>query len=80
MRAHGHAGATEIGHQSLFRIHRTQRRFGIRLGKFVEQWSGVTDGAFDLPEGVAAMEEIADFQIVDFQLVGASICNLGSTF
>ena len=56
MWTHGQAGTAEVGDQPLFGIHGAQRRFGIRLGKFVQQGPRVTHRALDLPESIAAMQ------------------------
>jgi hypothetical protein len=60
VRADGHTGAAEVGDQPFFRIHGAQRGARVGLGQFIEQRAGVADGAFDLPEGIAAMKFCRD--------------------
>ncbi len=61
MRADGESGAVEVGDQALFVIHGLKGRRRVRLGLLFEQGAGGADGAFDLPEGVAAVE--CDFRV-----------------
>src|SRR5271170_5159830 len=56
VRADSHAGTAEVGDQAFFRIHGAQRGVDVGFGEFVEQRAGITDGTFDLPEGIAAMK------------------------
>jgi len=56
MRPDGHASAAKVRDQAFFLIHGAQWRISVGLGQPVEQWTGIADGAFDLPEGVAAMK------------------------
>jgi hypothetical protein len=59
MWADGEACAVEVGDQALFLIHGSEGRTFIGLGMLFEEWAGGADGAFDLPEGVAAVERVA---------------------
>jgi hypothetical protein len=59
MWADGQACAVEVGNQALFLIHGGEWRAFIGLGVLFEEWAGGPDGAFDLPEGVAAVKGVA---------------------
>ena len=56
MRPDGESGAVEVGDQAFFVVHGLERRRRIGFGQFFEQRSGRANGAFDLPEGIAAMK------------------------
>ncbi len=56
MRADGESGAMEVGDQALFVIHGLERGRSVGFGLLFEQRAGGADGAFDLPEGVAAVK------------------------
>jgi hypothetical protein len=56
VRADSEAGAVEVGDQALFVIHGLEWRGGVGLGMIFEQRARAADGAFDLPEGIAAMK------------------------
>jgi hypothetical protein len=56
MRANGQAGAVEVGNQALFMVHAPEWRGRVRLRLSFEQRTGGADGAFDLPQGVAAVK------------------------
>ena len=60
MRADGESGAVEVGDQALFVIHGLERRGGIGFRLLFEQRTGGADGALDLPEGVAAVNRVAN--------------------
>jgi hypothetical protein len=46
----------EVGDQALFVVHGLERRGRVGFGLGFEQGASDADGAFDLPEGVAAMK------------------------
>ena len=52
----GQACAVEVGDQAFFLIHPVQGRALIGFGVLFEEWAGGADGAFNLPEGIAAVE------------------------
>jgi hypothetical protein len=56
MRADRKSGAVEVGDQALFLVHRSEGRALVGFSVLFEEWAGGADGAFDLPEGVAAVE------------------------
>ena len=51
-----HTSAAKVCDQAFFLIHGTQRRTSVGFGQSVKQGTGMADGAFDLPECVAAMK------------------------
>lgn len=64
MRAYGESSAVEVGDQALFMIHGCERRWCIRFVLLFEQRTRGTDGAFDFPESVAAVE--GEFRVSGF--------------
>src|SRR5579863_9013747 len=54
MRPDGHACTVEVRDQAFFLIHGTQRGISVRFRQSVEQWAGIANGAFDLPQCVTA--------------------------
>jgi hypothetical protein len=56
MRADGESGAVKVGNQALFMIHGRERGGSIGFGVLFEKRAGGADGAFYLPESVAAVK------------------------
>src|SRR5207253_1776775 len=80
MRTHRHSCAPEVGYESLFMVHGTERRLGIGFWEFLQQRAGMTHSAFNLPKSIAAMKKaishfrfpISTFRIRTFSLRNAN--------